>query len=73
MDLVTLIAACALNVGPKLMHALIRKQSGGKAWSFPVPGGSLPRALPTLQAVVRGAQATRLEGDRIRVGLTGFP
>jgi hypothetical protein len=28
MDLVTLITACALNVEPKLMHALIWKQSG---------------------------------------------
>jgi hypothetical protein len=32
MDLVTLIAACALNVEPKLMHALIWKQSGGEPW-----------------------------------------
>jgi hypothetical protein len=71
MDLVTLITACALNVEPKLMHALIWKQSGGEPWSFSVPAESLPRVLPTLQDAVREAQATRPEGDRIRVGLTG--
>jgi hypothetical protein len=72
MDLVTLITACALNVEPKLMHALIWKQSGGEPWSFSVPGESLPRVLPTLQDAVREAQATRPEGDRSRVGLTGL-
>src|SRR5882724_12824517 len=72
MDLVTLITACALNVEPKLMHALIWKQSGGEPWSVLVPGESLPRVLPTLQDAVRDAQATRPEGDRIRVGLTGL-
>jgi hypothetical protein len=71
MDLVTLIAACALNVEPKLMHALIWKQSGGEPWSFSVPGESLPRVLPTLKDAVSEARATRSEGDRIRVGLTG--
>jgi hypothetical protein len=72
MDLATLITACALNVEPKLMHALIWKQSGGEPWSFSVPGESLPRVLPTLQGAVRETRATRPEGDRIRVGLTGL-
>jgi hypothetical protein len=72
MDLVTLITACALNVEPKLLHALIWKQSGGEPWSFSVPGDSLLRVLPTLQDAVREAQATRPEGVRIRVGLTGL-
>ena len=72
MDLVTLITACALNIEPKLMHALIWKQSAGEPWSFLVPGESTPRVLPTRQAAVREAQATRPEGDRIRVGLTGL-
>jgi hypothetical protein len=72
MDLVTLIAACAFNVEPKLMHALIWKQSGSEPWSFSVPSESLPRVLPTLRDAVREAQATRPEGDRIRVGLTGL-
>jgi hypothetical protein len=72
MDLVTLIAACALKVDPKLMHGLIWKQSAGAPWSFSVPAESLPRVLPTLQDAVREAQGTRPEGDRIRVGLTGL-
>src|SRR5579864_1256481 len=30
MDLVTLVTACALTVDPKVMHALISQQSGGR-------------------------------------------
>jgi len=37
VDLVTLVAACALTVDPKLMHALVWHQSGGEPWSFSVP------------------------------------
>ena len=59
MDLVTLIAACALSVEPKLMHALVWEQSGGEPWSFSVPGESLPRVLPTIQDAIREARATR--------------
>jgi hypothetical protein len=70
MDLLTLIAVCALNVEPKLMHALIWKQSGGEPWLFSAPRASLPHALPTFQAVVREAQVTRRRGDRIRAGST---
>ena len=72
MDLVTLIAACALSVEPKMMHALIWEQSGGEPWSFSVQGESLPRVLSTIQDAIREARAARPEGDRIRVGLTGL-
>jgi hypothetical protein len=72
MDLVTLIAACALSVEPKAMHALIWEQSGGEPWSFSVPDESLPRVLPTIQDAIREARATRPNGGRIRVGLTGL-
>ena len=72
MDLVTLIAACALSVEPKVMHALIWEQSGGEPWSFSVPGESLARVLPTIQDAIREARATRPDGGRIRVGLTGL-
>jgi hypothetical protein len=81
MDLVTLIAACALSVGPtslpsapdpKVMHALIWEQSGGEPWSFSVPGENLPRVLPTIKDAIREARATRHNGSRIRVGLTGL-
>ena len=72
MDLVTLIAACALSVEPNVMHALIWEQSGGEPWSFSVPGESLPRVLPTIQDAIREARAARPDGDRIRVGLTGL-
>jgi hypothetical protein len=81
MDLVTLIAACALSVepkslpsvpDPKVMHALIWEQSGGEPWSFSVPGENLPRVLPTIKDAVREARATHPDGRRIRVGLTGL-
>ena len=72
MDLVTLIAACALSVEPNVMHALIWEQSGGEPWSFSVPGESLPRVLPTIQDAIREARAAGPDGYRIRVGLTGL-
>jgi hypothetical protein len=72
MDLVTLIAACALSVAPKVMHAFIWEQSGGEPWSFSVPGESGPRVLPTIQDAIREARAAHPDGGRIRVGLTGL-
>jgi hypothetical protein len=72
MDLVTLIAACALSIEPKLMHALIWEQSGGEPWSLSVPGESAARVLPTIQDAIREARAARPESGRIRVGLTGL-
>ena len=69
MDLVTIIAACAPSVEPKVMHALVWEQSGGEPWSFSVPGQSLPRVLPTIQEAIREARATRPDGSRIRVVL----
>jgi hypothetical protein len=53
MDLVTLIAACALSVEPNVMHALMWEQSGGEPWSFGVPAESGPRVLPTIQDAIR--------------------
>ena len=54
------------------MHALIWEQSGCEPWSFSVIGESLPRVLPTIRDAIREARATRPEGGRIRVGLTGL-
>src|SRR6266705_2987422 len=72
MDLVTLIAACALSIEPKLMRALIWEQSGGEPWSFSVPGETRTRAYSTLQEAIREAQAMRPDGRMIRIGLTGL-
>ncbi len=81
MDLVTLIAACALSIKPanppvgldrRVMHALIFEQSGGEPWSFSVPGEGLARVLPTLKDAIREAQAVRLDRGNIHVGLAGL-
>lgn len=72
MDLITLIAACALSVDPNVMHALVFEQSGGEPWSFPVPSESVPRVLPTIEDAVRAARSAGPDGGRIRVGLTGL-
>src|SRR5712691_12233424 len=72
MDLVTLITACALSVGPKVMHALIWAQSRGEPWSFSVPEESRPRVYSTLQDAIREARAVRPDSARIHVGLTGL-
>ena len=82
MDLVTLIAACALGVEPKsppsgldrsVMRALIFEQSGGAPWSFSVPGEGLARVLPTLKDAIREAQAVRTVRGKIHIGLAGLP
>src|SRR5258708_7217521 len=72
MDLVTLIAACALSVEPKVMHALVWEQSGGEPWSFSLPGESQPRVYSTLQDAIREARRISPDGTRIRIGLTGL-
>jgi hypothetical protein len=72
MDLVTLVTACALTVGPKIMHALIWHQSGGEPWSFTVPGERQPQVYGTVGDAVRAAHARYPDDDTIRVGLTGL-
>jgi len=52
MDLISLVAACALTMDPKVMHALIWHQFGSDPWSFSVRGKrdrfghSLPKGRP---------------------------
>jgi hypothetical protein len=72
MDLVTLVAACALTVDPKVMHALIWHQSGGEPWSFSVAGGRQLQIYHTMREAVREARTTLPDGVPIRVGLTGL-
>ena len=72
MDLVALVAACALAVDPKLMHALIWHQSGGEPWSFSVSGEPQPQVYPSAREAVREAQTALPGGILIRVGLTGM-
>jgi hypothetical protein len=72
MDLVTLVAACALTVDPKLMHALIWQQSGGEPWSFSVPGERQPQVYRSAREAVHQAHFAHPTGVPIRVGLTGL-
>jgi hypothetical protein len=72
MDLVTLVAACALTVDPKLMHALIWHQSGGEPWSFSLSGERQPLVYRSARGAVPEAQTAVPEGALIRVGMTGM-
>src|ERR1700680_1780740 len=72
MDLVALVAACALAVDPKLMHALIWHQSGGEPWSFSVPGEGQPQVYRSAREAVHEAQTALPSGIPVRVGLTGL-
>jgi hypothetical protein len=72
MDLITLVAACALTADPKLMHALIWHQSGGEPWSFSVPGERQPQVYRSAREAVHEAHAARSTGLPIRIGLTGL-
>ena len=71
MDLVTLVAACALTLDPKIMHALIWHQSGGEPWSFTVPGERQPQVYQTVRDAI-GAMRAVDRDIAIRVGLTGL-
>jgi Transglycosylase SLT domain len=72
MDLVTLVAACALTLDPKVMHALIWHQSGGEPWSFSVAGKSQPQVYRSAREAVREARTALPQGVPIRIGLTGL-
>jgi len=72
MDLVTLVAGCALAVEPKIMHALIWHQSGGEPWSFSVPGERQPQVYHTVRDAIGAVRAIDGEDVAIRVGLTGL-
>jgi hypothetical protein len=72
VDLVTLVAACALAVDPKLMHALIWHQSGGEPWSFSVSGERQPQVYRSALKAAHEARTALPAGVPIRVGLTGL-
>jgi hypothetical protein len=72
MDLTTLVAACALAVDAKVMHALIWHQSGGEPWSFSVPGERLPQVYRSPREAVLEAHRSAPAGLPIRLGLTGL-
>jgi hypothetical protein len=72
MDLVTLVAACALTVDPKLMHALIWHQSGGEPWSFSVAGERQPQVYRSPREAIAEAHKTAPTDPPIRIGLTGL-
>jgi hypothetical protein len=73
MDLTTLITACTIMADPKVMHALIWRQSGGEPWAFSVAGQQQTRILQSMKDAVIAAQAIRPDDIAIRVGLAGLP
>jgi hypothetical protein len=72
MDLVMLVAGCALAVEPKILHALIWLQSGGEPWSFSVPGERQPQVYHTVRDAIGAVGAMDRDDIAIRVGLTGL-
>jgi hypothetical protein len=67
-----LVAACALTLDPKLMHALIWHQSGGEPWSFSVPGERQLYVYHSAREAVVEAHRIAPTGLPIRIGLTGL-
>jgi hypothetical protein len=72
MDLVTLIAACAIGQDPAMMQALVLRASGGHPYSYHLVGEVDPRSFPTVDAVAQAARAAQAEGQTIRLGLAGI-
>jgi hypothetical protein len=73
MDLTTLITACAIMADPKVMHALIWRQSGGEPWAFSVVGRQQTQILQSMEDAVVAAHDIRPDDITIRIGLTGLP
>jgi hypothetical protein len=71
MDLITRIAACAVTVDPKVMHALIWHQSGGELWSLSLLGERQRYTYRSAREAVVQAHRSTPTGFPIRVGLTG--
>jgi hypothetical protein len=72
MDLITLVAACALTADPKLIHALIWHQSGGEPWSFSVPGERQPQVYRSAREAMQEAHTAHSTDFPVRIGLTGL-
>ena len=73
MNLFTLVTACALGAGPKLMQSVVWQQSGGNPWAISVPGEPSPRIYTSLQDVVHAAHNLSNTAKVVRVGLAGLP
>lgn len=72
MDLVALIAACAVGQDPAMMQAIVLQASAGQPYSYYVAGESAPRAFATIEEVVAAARAAQGAGQAIRLGLAGI-
>jgi hypothetical protein len=72
MDLVTLIAVCAIGQDPAMMQALVLRASAGHPYSYYVVGEAAPRSFSTVDDVAQAARAAQAEGQAIRLGLAGI-
>lgn len=73
MDLITLVAACALGADPRLMQALIWQQSGGNPWAVSIPGQASPRIYTSMSQAISATRSLPRTIGEVRVGLTGLP
>ncbi len=72
MDLVSVIAACAMGFDAHVMHALVWNESRGASWSFRTEGVGEPRVFRTRAEAVREAHRARAGSMSLRIGLTGL-
>lgn len=73
MDLVGVIAACALGFDASLMHALVWNESRGNPWSVRTQVTGEARVYRTRSEAVGEALRARAGRTAIRVGLAGVP
>jgi hypothetical protein len=72
MDLVTLIAVCAIGQDPAMMQALVLRASAGHPFRYAAAGAAAPRSFSTVDDVAQAARAAQAEGQVIRLGLVGI-
>jgi|GEM_PF-2028050 len=71
MDPLSLIAACALDYDPGIVAAIAEVESGLQPYAFRMTDGTL-HIFETVDAVIAAARAAQVEGQELRVGLTGL-
>lgn len=72
MDLVSLIAACAVDYDRATMHKLVALESGGEPYSYRVVGEGKNHTFDTAQAAIDAALAEQDSGSQLRLGLAGL-
>jgi hypothetical protein len=72
MDPLSLIAACALDYDARIVAAIAEVESGLQPYAFRMADDDTLHTFSSLDAVIAAARAAYVDGQELRVGLTGL-